>query len=163
MLDLFFRAETPATLRTVIRSAPFRNIIGDVRDPDGPGFIRIPGSVDWVYFAPDSVVTTPAVHDGNGDIITPAVTDPWCWMQLRLTGVASESDVKDPPLWIGEDRWNKSKLVDWMKNNGTLRTIRGVRVYEHTLGNGKRIQVWRGAQMEALGVNFHEYCGGNRY
>ncbi len=161
MLDLFFRAQTPATLRTVIRSAPFRNVIGDVRDPDGPGFIQIPGSVDWVYFPPNRVVITPATYDGNGDIITPAVTDGWCWMQLRLHGDAEAADDEGEN---GEpDRWNRSRLKRWMKENGTLRTIRGVRVYEHTLGNGKRIQVWRGAQMEALGVNFHEYCGGNRY
>ncbi len=40
-----------------------------------------------------------------------------------------------------------------------LRTIRGVRVWQYTLGNGKRIQIWRGAQMEALGVKFHEFMG----
>ncbi len=152
MLDLFFRAETPATLRTVVRSAPFRNIIGDLREPDGPGFIQIPGSVDWVYWAPNSVVITP------GD---PPVTDAWCWLHLRLTGNA---EVADDEGDNGEpDRWNRSRIKRWMKNNGTLRTIRGVRVWQHTLGNGKRMQVWRGSEMEALGVKFHEYLGGNSY
>ncbi len=163
MLDLFFRAETPATLRTVIRSAPFRNIIGDVRDPDGPGFIQIPGSVDWVYFPPNRVVITPAVRDGDGEIITPAVTDPWCWLQLRLENTA---EVADDEGENGEpDKWNRSRIKRWMKNNGTLRTIRGVRVYEHTLGNGKRMQIWHGRDMaENLPPSiFHEYLGGNFY
>ncbi len=164
MLDLFVRAETPATLRTVIRSAPFRNIIGDLREPNGGGGIRsIPGAVDFVVFLPNTVVITPATYDGNGDIITPAVTDAWCWLQLRLSGTARSADFEGDPYSVRPDRWDFSRLKRWMKDNGTLRTIRGVSVYEHTLGNGKRIQVWRGAQMEALGVNFHEYLGGNSY
>ncbi len=168
MLDLFFRAETRATLRSVIRSAPFRNVIGDLRarDDEGKvttGIVMLPGSVDWVYFPPNRVVITPAVLDGNGDIITPAVTDAWCWLQLRLYGDAETADFEDDPADQEPDRWNKSRIRKWMQNNGTFRTIRGVRVYQHTLGNGKRIQVWRGSQMEALGVKFHEYCGGNFY
>ena len=151
-LDLFFRAETPATLRTVVRSAPFRNIIGDLRDPDSTGFIQIPGSVDWVFFPSNRVVITP------GD---PPVTDSWVWLQMRLTGTA---EVADDEGENGEDdHWNRSRLKRWMKANGTLRTIRGVRVWQHTLGNGKRIQIWRGSDMESLGVKFHEYMGGNSY
>ncbi len=180
MLDLFFRAETPATLRTVVRSAPFRNVIGDLRARDGEGKVvsglrrAIPGSVDYVYFPPNRVVITPAVYDNDGDIITPAVTDGWCWMQLRLTGVASNSDVKDPPLWVGEDRWNKSKLVDWMKNNGDFAYLdqdpawssipnAHIRGFVYTLGNGKRVAILRGSEMQAAGppVHFHKYLGGN--
>ncbi len=163
MLDLFFRAEDRATLRTVVRSAPFRNVIGDLRDPDGPGFVMLPGSVDWVYFPPNRVVITPAVLDGNGDIITPAVTDDWCWLQLRLYGDAETADF-EVNADTQPDRWNKSHIRRWMKDNGVGRTIRGVSgIFEHTLGNGKRIQIWRGSEMEALGVKFHEYLGGNSY
>ncbi len=151
-LDLFFRAETPTTLRTVVRSAPFRNIIGDVRDPDSTGFIQIPGSVDWVYFKPNDYVT-----DGQGGV------DSWCWLHLRLTGPAEAADYEDDPGGTEPDRWRKSRLKRWMKENGIVRTIRGVRVWQHTLGNGKRIQIWRGAQMEALRVKFHEFMGGNRH
>ncbi len=161
MFDSFWRAQDLATLRTVIRSAPFRNIIGDLREPDGPGFIQIPGSVIWIYKAPNRVVITPAVRDGNGDIITPAVTDPWCWMQLRLHGDAEAADDEGEN---GEpDKWNRSRIKRWMKENGTLRTIWGVTVYEHTLNNGKRIQIWRGAELEALGKKPCEYLGGNFY
>ncbi len=160
-LDLFFRAEDRATLRTVVRSQAFRSIIGDVRDPVGPGFIQIPGGVDWVFFPSKRVVITPAVLDGDGDIITPAVTDSWVWLHLRLTGPAEAADldgVNDQP-----DRWNRSRLKRWVKESGILRTIRGVRVWQHTLGDGKRIQIWRGADMESLGVKFHEYLGGSAY
>ena len=163
MLDIFLRGETPATLRAVVRSAPFRNIIGDVRDPDSTGLRMLSGSVDWVYFAPNSVVVTPAVLDGDGSIITPAVTDAWCWLHLRLTGPAEAADFEDDPGGTEPDRWRKSRLKRWVKENGTLRTIRGVRVWQHTLGNGKRIQIWRGSQMEALGVKFHEFMGGNSH
>ena len=154
MIDLFFRAEDRATLRTVVRSAPFRNIIGDVRDPDGPGFIQIPGSVDWVFFPANNVVITP------GD---PPVTEDWVWLQLRLTGTAEADDFEDDPTDTEPDRWNKSRLRKWMQDNGTIKTIRGIRVYEHVLGNGKRAQVWRGSEMETLGVKFHEFMGGSEY
>ncbi len=148
-LDLFFRAETTATLRTVIRSAVFRNTIGDVRDPEGAGFIQISGSVDWVFFPIGDV------SNGQGGV------DNWVWLHLRLTGSAEDADldgVNDQP-----DRWDRSRLKRWMKENGTLLTIRGVRVWQHTLGDGKRIQIWRGAQMDALGVKFHEFMGGAAY
>lgn len=160
-LDLFLRAEDRATLRTVVRSAPFRTVIGDVRDPAGAGFVQIPGSVDWVFFPSNRVVITPGVYDSDGNEITPPVTDSWVWLHLRLTGSAEVNDldgVNDQP-----DRWDRSKIRAWMQANGTFRTIRGVRVYEHTLGTGKRIQVWRGSEMEALGVKFHEYFGGSSY
>ncbi len=168
MLDLFFRAETPATLRTVVRSAPFRNVIGDLRARDAEGkvttgIVMLPGSVDWVYFPPGRVVITPAVRDGNGDIITPAITDAWCWLQLRLYGKAEvvDDDVAD---WSAS-RFDRSRIRKWMQDNGTFRTIRGVRVYEHTLGNGKRAQIWHGQDMaDNLPPSiFHEYLGGNFY
>ena len=149
MLDLFFRAETPVTLRTVIRSAPFRTVIGDLRD-GSTGLRMLPGSVDWVYFPPDTVVITP------GD---PPTTDVWCWLHLRLTGLAEATDFEPDPADAEPDRWNKSRIRKWMLDNGTLKTIRGVRVYEHVLGTGKRIQIWRGSEMEAAGAKFHEFMG----
>ncbi len=179
MLDLFFRAETPATLRTVIRSAPFRNVVGDLRarDEDGnvvSGIRMLPGSVDYVYFAPGSVVITPATYDGNGDIITPAVTDGWCWMQLRLYGDAEAADFEDDPADVEPDRWNKSRIRKWMKANGTFVYLdqdpawssipnAHIRGFMYTLGNGKRIGILRGSEMEAAGppVYFHKYLGGN--
>ena len=153
-LDLFFRAEGQATMRKVVRSVPFRNLIGDLRARDEndniiAGFRMLPGSVDWVYKSAGNV------SNGQGG------TDTWVWLHLRLTGTAEADDldgVNDQP-----DRWDRSKLKRWIKDNGILRTLRGVRVWQHTLGNGKRIQIWRGAQMESLGVMFHKYLGGNEY
>ncbi len=169
MLDLFFRAETPPTMNTVVRSVPFRNIIGDLRarDDDGgnivSGIRTINGSVDWVYFAPGEIVITPAVFDGDGVLITPAVTDTWCWLHLRLTGPAEADDFEEDLADTKTDRWNKSRLCKWMRDNGVLRTIRGVKVFEHTLANTKRIQVWRGSEMESLGIKFHEFLGGSSF
>ncbi len=166
MLDLFFRAETPATLRTVVRSAPFRSVIGDLRARDAEGkvttgIVMLPGSVDWVYFKPNRVVITPAVRDGDGDIITPAVTDGWCWLQLRLYG---DAEAADDDAGTG-GRFDRSRIRKWMVDNGTFRLIRDVRVYEHALGNGKRAQLWHVQDMaENLPPSiFHEYLGGNFY
>ena len=150
-LDIFLRAETPAILETVVRSTAFRNIIGDVRDPESTGLRKLPGNVDWVYFAPNSVVITPG---------SPPVTDDWCWLHLRLLGFSEFMDLDG--IDNEPDRWGRSKLRVWMQANGTLKTIRGVRVFEYKQGN-KRVQLWRGSEMETLGVKFHEYQGGNFY
>ncbi len=89
----------------------------------------------------------------------PPTTDVWCWLHLRLTGLAEATDFEPDPADAEPDRWNKSRIRKWMLDNGTLKTIRGVRVYEHVLGTGKRIQIWRGSEMEAAGAKFHEFMG----
>ncbi len=176
MFDLFFRAETPATAYTVMRSVPIRKVIGDLRARDAEGKITtglrmLPGRVLWVYRKPGRVVITPAVLDGNGDIITPAVTDTWCWIQLRLLDDAATADDDE-----GEpaSRFDRSRIRKWMQDNGDFvyldqdsawSGIPGahVRGFMYTLGNGKRIAILNGSEMQAAGppVHFHEYCGGN--
>ena len=155
MMDIFLRAETPGALRTVVKSNPFKAIIGDLTpDPDDATNLRIiGGSVVHVYFPPNSVLVTP----GN-----PPVMDSWCWLHLRLSGPAEASDFDAGSGNVETDRWNKSRLRKWMQNNGTRRTIRGVTVYERRQG-GKRVQVWRGKEMAEKGILFHEFSGGNSY
>lgn len=161
MTDLFLRAETPASLRAVVKSAPFRSVIGDLTDPEDAASLRmIAGAVDHKYFPPRSVVVTPGAYDAEGNEITPPVTDPWCWYHIRLSGKAEANDFEEGP---GPDRIDRSKVVKWVKKNGVTRTIRGCQVFEYTLGNGKRVQVWRPRDMAANGVLFHEFAGGGRF
>ncbi len=154
-LDLFLRAEDKSTLKTVVLSTPFRNIIGDLTARDENGdvltdeFSQIPGSVDWTFFRVGDV------KDGIGGV------DSWVWLHLRLTGSAETEDLDG--VNDQSDRWDRSKIRAWMEANGVIRTIRGVKVYEHTLGNGKLIQVWRGSEMVTQGVLFNEFFGGNEY
>ncbi len=175
MFDTFWRAETPATAYTVMRSVPIRNVIGDLRARDNQGNITtglrmIPGRVLWVYRKPGRVIITPAVRDGM-DIITPAVTDTWCWIQLRLLDDAATADDDE-----GEpaSRFDRSRIRRWMENNGTSAYLdqdpawagipgAHVRGFLYTLGNGKRIAILNGTEMRDAGppVHFHEFCGGN--
>ncbi len=174
MFDSFWRAETPATVYTVFRSVPFRKVIGDLRARDAKGNVttgirKIPGRVEWVYRKPNRVVITPAVMDGM-NIITPAVTDPWCWIQLRLLNDAEVADDDG-----GSDgRFDRSRIRKWMQSNGTFvyldqdpawSGIPGahVRGFMYTLGNGKRIGILSGSEMRDAGppLYSHEYCGGN--
>lgn len=182
MIDLFFRAETPLTMRTVLTSAKFREIVGDITDSretldDGspnPGrgelalrqgrYLHIPGAVDAVWFPPGNVVILP------GDEVTPPTTDPWPWLHLRLSGPAETRDHRDGP---GADRWNKSRIIDWLRANGTTVTLAAdprwavrpeaanVRAILLTLPNGERFGVVRGRDMAATGLVFHEFLGGN--
>ncbi len=175
MFDSFWRAETPATAYTVMRSVPIRNVIGDLRARDADGNITtglrmLPGRVLWVYRKPGRVVITPAVLDGNGDTITPAVTDSWCWIQLRLL---DDAEVADDDGGAGL-RFDRSRIRKWMQDNGDFAYLdqdpawsgipgAHVRGFMYTLGNGKRIAILSGSEIQAAGppVHFHEYCGGN--
>jgi len=162
MIDIFLRGETPAALRTVVKSTPFRNIVGNLTDQSDATKLRhLAGSVDHVYFPPNTVVIIRAVYDADENVLSPATMDAWCWLHLRLSGTAEAADLDD--VDDESDRWNRSKLRKWMQNNGTLKTPRGVTVYEHVLGTGKRVQLWRGSEMEAQGVLFHRFQGGNDY
>jgi len=164
-LDLFFRAEDPITMRTVLKSATFQNFIGNLTDPDDTNnLLKLRDLVEYKYFRPNYVVITPGVYDENGNEITPPVYDSWCWLHLRLIGQNVNDDLINP----GDpdpDHWNKSRIVDWMKNNGTLKTIRGCTVFEYIVAatGNKAIQVWRGKDMDDNGVLFHQFLGGNVY
>ncbi len=182
MFDSFWRAETPATAYTVMRSVPIRNVIGDLRARDADGNITtglrmLPGRVLWVYRKPGRVIITPAVRDGM-DIITPAVTDPWCWIQLRLLDDAevADDDTATPDDDEGEPapRFDRSRIRKWMQDNGDFAYLdqdpawsgipgSHVRGFMYTLGNGKRIAILNGSEIQAAGppVHFHDYCGGN--
>ncbi len=149
-LDLFYRAEDWATIQTIMTSAPFEAITGDLSDPDDPdNMVKIPSRADWLYFP-------------IGDVqIVPGTDDHWAWLRMRLRGDAEVTDLDGAD--DQEDRWDRSTLTKWMSDNGTQCSVIGCAVYEHVLGNGKRIQQWRGLEMDDGGIMFSVRPGGNSY
>ena len=123
MIDLLLRIRTRARWLTL---AQVRNLI----DADGNPV----AGVDIDEIGP--VVITP------GDETTPPVIDDWHWVNVRLYG-RKEAEDEDAPN-SGEEgerfRFFRSKLVKFIRNNSTQRTIRSVRVYE--IGSGdNRVQI----------------------
>ena len=155
MIDIVLRCFSRARWLAV---ATNRGII-DANGNPNPGF-----SVDEI----GNLVLTPAVIDANGNVITPAVMDTWWTVNLRLTGQVAGDD-EDAP-YPGEEsdtsgyRFTRSKLVAWVRNQATLKTLpyRGqtVRVYEFgTLSN--RVQVLDPRDYAI--VNAREWLGGQSY
>ena len=123
----------------MLKSKPFCDIIGNLSE------------VDHTYYPPSTVVA-----------VAPNTMDRWAWFYLCLTGFAADRDFRDSPTDKDKDTWNKSNLRKWMEDNGELRTIRGTKVYEHTLDSGKRFQMWRLRKGIALsGVVFPKEKGPN--
>lgn len=181
MTDLTLRAETPRALLAAIQSAPFRAIIGPVgifgrggKEVRNPNLWKPEGKlgrdIDYIYRRRNQVVTTPAVLDGNGDVVTPAVTDPWCWLLVRLLREAEAADFVADPADTEPDRWNMSRIRKWMERNGTLITPRRIRAWQYKFPasapagvRNKRVQIVRGSQMAALGLEFVRWAGGMSY
>lgn len=150
-----------------LTSSPVRAIIGDLwlRDEDGAlvssGLQGVPGNVHVLRFPANHVVEVPAVMDGE-DIVIPAVTDPYVWVQLHLYGDAEISDFAGPPGENDFDRWEHSKLVNLMSSKGRSALHRGVSTFEITTGPAKGISIFRGSEMEGT-IKFHEVFAGNHY
>jgi len=138
--DVFIRAETQKALTNLLKKSPLKKIIG------GGVLRKIKGKVDYAYFPSGSVVA-----------VKPDIMDGWCWLHLRIMGEEANNDYIHKPDDIEPDNWNKSKLRKWFEKNGTLKSIRGVKVYEHVLKNKERVQMWREKEMIANGYSFHTF------
>lgn len=165
VFDFFLRASSVPTLRTVLNSDAFkgndegvRGFVGDLFDPDDPNrLVDIRFVAAQKLFPPNTVVITPAVLDDEGEVVVPAILDSSPWLHLRLL---RDAVLRDMQPGTGTDRWNKSRLIQHLRDNGVVKTIRGVRVLEMLVGGGW-IQIWRSSKMEDAGVKFHEFSGGN--
>ena len=170
-LDLFIRAADRATYIKWLTRAQVRAIIGDLRARDEDGSVSspaalwdIPGSVDLVQWDVNQIVEVPAILDNDGNITTPAVTDPQACIQVRLTGDAEVRDFTGPPIdtEVEFDRWEHSLMVNLISaGTGIPGLYRGVALFVRQL-SGKNLAVFRGSEVETL-IKFHEFMGGNSY
>lgn len=154
-LDLFFRAKALSTCIDWLTTAQVITIIGDLRARDNNGNIlspaalqSIPGAVEVIQWDKNQAIST----------------DTQSWVQIRLTGDAEVSDFTGPPIdtKVEFDRWEHSRLVILMSATGSITTHNGVAAFEGGSGNNK-ILVLRGSEMEAMGLKFHEFLGGDEF
>lgn len=118
MIDLFFRCFSRDRWLTVAKS---RNILNAEGNPN-PGF-----DVDEL----GNVTITPAVLNPDGTVQTPAVVDTWWSINLRIHGQQADEDTDtDFPGESGDLKFIRSKLVRFVREQGTQITLRGMRAYQ---------------------------------
>lgn len=159
MIDLTFRCFSRARWITV---ATGRGIYTGETDEGGreivaPGFV-----VDEI----GSVVLTPAVLDGDGNVTTPAVMDTWFWVNLRIFNRKADDDVDD--LYPGENedgfKFTKSKLVKFVRNQATPVNLsyggKTIRTYQFGAA-ANRVQLLD--PRDYIDVRVREWLGGPQY
>ena len=167
-LDMFFKNLSIELIVDWLTTAQVRAQLGDIRAFDENDDLIldelsiIPGQVYNKIKLNNTITLVPAVLDGNGDIITPAVMDPNAWVQLRLMNETELSDFSgDPDEDL--DRWKHSKTVTLSSANATESVVDGVTQWEKTAGPHAGVIIQRGLEMQAEGKIFHRYLGGNGF
>ncbi len=171
MRDLILRAQTPAVLAYALRrplmqhlGIQFPRVRGgaEILNPDNwpVGEWRLGPDVFYHYIRRNDLVVT---HN-------PDVTDPACWLLMRIIRAAYDADHEDDPNQDTDpqpDRWRQSKLKRKLKAIGVRADWNGVRAWQHTFPQsaptqvrGKSIQIMRGSQLVQLDI-FPQFMGGN--
>jgi hypothetical protein len=151
MIDLTLRCFSRARWITVATS---RGIL-DAQGNPNPGF-----AVDEI----GPVVLTPAVWSGM-TLVTPAVMDTWHWVNVRIYGQVYNDDLGSAhPDETGDTsgyKFTRSRLVKWVKDNGTKITLtyRQVSIDVWQFGTTtNRVQLLDPRQY--LPIRVREYLGG---
>jgi hypothetical protein len=137
---------------------------GIMSGPDAEG--RYTANAGFAVDEIGPVVLTPAVIDPQTlAVITPAVMDDWHWVNIRVYGDAFAQD--EDTVFPGEEgdtsgfRFLKSKLVRWVRNQATKKTLtyKGVSVDVWEFGAAaNRVQLLDPRQY--LPIRCREYLGG---
>ena len=167
-LDMFFKNLDVELIVNWLTTNQVRAIIGDIRAFDENDDLildqlsTISGQVYNTIKLNNTITLVPAVLDGNGDVITPAVMDPNAWVQLRLLNETELFDFSgDPDEDL--DRWKHSKTVTISSANATESVVDNITQWEKIAGPHAGIIIMRGSEMQAEGKMFHYYLGGNGY
>lgn len=159
MIDLTFRCFSRARWIAV---ATARGIYTGSVDENGKEVVASGFVVDEI----GSIVLTPAVLDANGNVVTPAVMDTWYWINLRITGQASNDD--DDTIYPGETedgfKFTKSKLAKFVRNQATPVNLtyagKTIRTYQFGAA-ANRIQLID--PRDYKDVRVREWLGGPQY
>lgn len=154
MIDLTFRCFSRARWITVATAKGVYDASGNVTS----GF-----AVDEI----GACVTTKAILDAQGAIVTPAVMDTWFLVNLRIFSAAVSAADLDA-LYAGEVEdgfmFTKSKLAAFIRNQATIQsfTINGVAIKAYEFGlTTNRIQLLDPRQYAS--VKTREWLGGMNF
>lgn len=144
MIDLVLYAATKAVIRDF---AIAQNLL------DSNGNERVGVTYFW-WLGDGKFLTQNPVYDGNGSIVTPPAFLPGVVMLLRI------SEATDDLGGTGE-QWNRSKVAQYIRNNGTPGTQGGIPYYELN-----SVWLFRASDVFTFIANNnlprHEWFGGNQ-
>lgn len=117
MMDIVLLTSSPAAVRTAL-------INRGICVSDGAGGIvgAKPGFEFTANSVPNPIITTPAVGNPDDDNYVPAVMDA---RKVYLIRLSHDTDADDDDGTADEDRYTRSRLVQWVVANSTPETIRG--------------------------------------
>ncbi len=168
-LDLTLRAQTPAVLAYALKR-PLMQHLG-IQFPRDEGGAETRNPDNW---KPGGMLGSDImyVYRKRNDLVVsrnPVVTDPACWLLMRIIRAAYDADHEDDPTGDTDpqpDRWRQSRLKRRLRAIGVRADWNGVRAWQHTFPQsapqavrGKRIQIMRGSQLAQLNI-FPVFMGG---
>lgn len=128
-IDLILWAPNKAALATWAKTHP-------ANDPllDDEGNVREGVSYAW-WWDSGKLMTAKGTYDSEGNELTPPTFAPGVVMLLKLHTSFFERDKEgDGSRFDSEgnrkDQWEYSKVVKWVKNNGTPGTMGGITYYQ---------------------------------
>ncbi len=173
-LDLTLRAQTPATLAYAIAEpdGPFLHLgiqfprdenDAEILNPDNwPQTGSLGPDIFYHYIRPNDLVVSR----------NPVVTDPACWLLMRIIRGAFDADHEDDPNQDTDpqpDRWRQSMSKRKLKEIGTQVDWNGVRAWQHKYPKNappevrrKTIQIMRGSELAGLNI-FPHFMGGGYF
>ena len=116
-IDILLRARRPASLVAFNNALP-ANFKILARNDDDTAWVNAPG-VEFDVIDPFEL--EPAVVDGNGDIVTPAVISPDYHVNLRISDPIYSRLLLNPDNESPDDpdpELDKHKIRRWFRNNG---------------------------------------------
>lgn len=146
MIDLILYCPTKEAMLTMLANRGLVNLDGTPKR----------NRCDYCWWGSDGkFMTATPVYSGT-DLVTAAQFLAGYVMLLRIV---EASDVIDSPM--DGEQWSRSKITQWVKNNGTFGTMGGIPYYEVVttrLFRAADVVGW----LTAHSLPGHEWLGGNQ-
>lgn len=165
--DTYLRFKDLDSVLAFFRRAKIKTMTGDRFDPrevseDQPNIEDIEilediaDNISRLVLKPNTVVIAEPTYDGNGDELTPLITDPNVWVVLRLIGDNAELNEGPGP------RWTDSGITKQIRITGVDAIDRGARMSRMTFGPGGNswVEVYNIDDLVALEIVPRVFSGG---
>lgn len=126
MIDIILWAPNKAALKTWAQTHPANNPLLDEEGNTREGI-----SYSW-WGGEGKIIKTVGTYDADGNELTPTVYFPGVAVLLKVDLISDKlADQTHDENGVPQlEQWERSKVVQWIKNNGTPGTTQGIRYYD---------------------------------